>query len=77
MYLKELASIIYTEGTASGNTQICVKTHADKRVLWKGNAKDLKEWENIKGWIVVEVLIDREDEENTADYNKNKIVTVI
>lgn len=77
MYLKELATVIYTEGTASENTQICIMTHADNRVLWKGNAKDLKDWGRISGWIVVEVLVDRKDEENEAIYNKNKIVTVI
>ncbi len=77
MYLKDLANIIYTEGTASEKTQICIKTQADKRILWKGNAADLKNWDNIKGWIVVEVLIDYSDEINQADYNKDKIVTVI
>lgn len=77
MHLKDLANIIYVEGTASEKTQICVKTHSDKRILWKGNAADLKNWDNIKGWIVVEVLIDYSDEINPTDYNKDKIVTVI
>lgn len=77
MHLKELANIIYTEGTASENTQICIMTHADNRVLWRGNAKSLKEWEDINGWIVAEILIDRNDVNDEAVYNKNKIVTVI
>lgn len=78
MYLKDLAKFIYTEGTASENTRITVKTHGgDKRVLWTGKAKELQEMKNIDNWIVVEVLIDETDDTSNIDYNKGKIITVI
>ena len=59
---------------------ITVRTFGEvERVLWEGKAKDLQNWDNIKGWIVVEVLIDksRPEEKNLPDYNKAKIITVI
>lgn len=77
MFLKDLARIIFADGTASEDTNIKVKTHTDKRILWSGKAKDLQDWEKIAGWIVVEVLVDFEDETNPAVYNKGKIITVI
>lgn len=77
MYLKALANIVFVKGTASENTKIKVVSYADKRTLWDGKAKELKDWERIGGWIVVEVLIDFGDTEEPADYNKSKIITVI
>lgn len=78
MYLKDLAKIIYTEGSADENTKITVRTHGgDKRILWNGIAKDLQSMKNISGWIVVEMLIDKNDDSASVDYNKGKIITVI
>lgn len=80
MYLKDLAEIIYTEGTARIDVPITVKTFADdNKVLWRGKAEDLQYWYDIEKWIVVEVLIDHSipEEQNLADYNKGKIITVI
>ena len=80
MFLSKIANIIYEKDTASENTPITVKTHVDKRILWNGKAKDLKNWtkDNI-GWIVVEVLIAATNESNKMirDYNRGKIITVI
>lgn len=77
MRLRELSKIIYADGMESESRKIKIISHADKRVLWEGKAKDLQNWERIGGWIVVEVLIDFEDEINLVDYNKGKIITVI
>lgn len=77
MFLKELSKIIYTEETESENTKIKVLSYADKRILWEGKAKELQNWERISGWIAVEVLVDFNDFENPAVYNKSKIITVI
>lgn len=77
MHLKDLANIVFVKGTASENAKIKVISYADKRILWEGKAKELKDWERIGGWIVVEVLIDFGDTEEPADYNKGKIITVI
>lgn len=78
MYLKDLARIIYDKNTASEHTSITVRTHSgDKRILWKGEANNLQKMPNIKGWLVVEVLIDYQDGNTTVDYNKGKIITVI
>ena len=84
MYLKDLAQIIYTEDTASENTKITVITYGEiRKTLWTGTAKQLQDWDNIKGWIVVEVLIDQDDKMSEfpgmekPDYNRGKIITVI
>lgn len=84
MDLKDLAKIIYTEGTASENTKITVRTHGEiKKTLWTGRAKQLQDWDKIEGWIVVEVLIDHNDKmsefpgQEKPDYNRVKIITVI
>ena len=74
MYLEKLAEIIYEEGTASANRQITVKHHQERRILWQGKAKELK---NMKSkWIVVEILIDQNDNSTTIEGNKAKIITV-
>ena len=44
MFLNKIANIIYEKGTSSENTLITVKIHTDKRTLWNGKAKDLKNW---------------------------------
>lgn len=77
MYLKDLANVVFVKGTASEDTKIKVASYADKRILWEGKAKELKDWERIGGWIIVEVLIDFDNTEEPADYNKGKIITVI
>ena len=80
MYLNKVADIICEKDTASENTSISVKTHTDKRTLWNGKAKDLKNWtKDNKGWIVVEVLIDTANKSDSMipDYNRGKIITVI
>lgn len=83
MYLKDLANVIYTEDTTSENTHITVETSyndvGESEILWEGKAKDLKTMENIGGWVVVEILVDRsgEDELNLPDHDKGKIVTVV
>jgi hypothetical protein len=78
MYLLDLAKIICINGTASETRQITVKAHTKKnKVLWRGKAKDLKTMENIKNWLVVEILIDEEDKTTNVEYNKGKIITVI
>lgn len=84
MDLKDLAQIIYTNGTASENTKITVITHGEiRKTLWTGTAKQLQNWDNIKGWMVVEVLIDHNDKMSefpgleNPNYNRGKIITVI
>ena len=80
MFLNKIADIICENGTASENTPITVKTHADKHTLWNGKAKDLKKWtSDNRGWIVVEVLIDTVNKSDSMipDYNRGKIITVI
>lgn len=78
MYLKDLAEIIYKEGTASEDVPITVITYYE-RDLWKGKAVDLQYWYNIDNWIVVEILIDHSipGEEDLPIYNKGKIIKVI
>lgn len=78
MYLEELAKIIYKNGTESENKKITVITHGENaRTLWNGDAKDLHKWDGIRGWIVVEILIDHSDNSALKDYNKGKIISVI
>lgn len=83
MYLKELAKVIYTKGTTDEDRHITVRTENNAgcphKVLWEGKAKELNTMQNIGGWIVVEVLVDRsiKNETNLPDYNKGKIITVI
>ena len=80
MFLNKIANIICEKGTSSENTLITVKTYTDKRTLWNGKAKDLKNWaKDNGGWIVVEVLIDTANKSDSMipDYNRGKIITVI
>lgn len=78
MLLSNLAKIIYCKGTASENTVITVKSHTTGELLWCGIAKKLSSYtKDNPDWIVIEVLVDKSDKENLADYNKGKIVTVI
>lgn len=83
MYLKDLAKVIYTKGTCDENRHITIKTEhsagCPHKVLWEGKAKELSTMQNIGGWIVVEILVDRniKNEEVLPDYNKGKIITVI
>lgn len=78
MLFKKLADIIYIKGTASEDTHITVKLHGTGAILWSGPAKFLKKYtKKHAGWIVVEVLIDKDDPSNCPDYNKGKIITVI
>lgn len=78
MYLQDLAKVIYTSNTLSELRKIVVMTYGkNKKVLWEGDAKDLQNWDDIKDWIVVEVLVNDLDDSSTHDYNKGKIITVV
>lgn len=75
MTLKNLSKVIFEEDTASENRKITVK---DVRgiILWQGKAKDLSNYEKGSDWLVLEIVVDNEDDENAAYYNKGKIITV-
>lgn len=75
MFLEKVAEIIYEEGTASANRNITVIHHNERRVLWQGKAKDLKNMKP-KNWLVVEILVDQSDNSTTVEGNKAKIITV-
>lgn len=83
MYIKDLAKVIYKEGTASEETKLTVISFCNKNTLWSGMAKDLgsavsqETGELLDKFIVVEVLVDWSDFTNPAPYNKNKIISVI
>ena len=82
MYLRDLASSICSrkEDLADRDRHITVRNHDSNlrhNVLWEGKAKDLATFEHIGGWIVVEVLIDKDDTSHPCDYNKGKIITVV
>lgn len=77
MYLKDITKLIYKPNTVSEDRHITVKLLGTDKVLWEGRAKDLRNMPNIKGWDVVEILIDWTDNINPVDYNKGKIIMVI
>lgn len=82
MFLKDIAPIIYTKGTASENMPIKVIHATNKNVLWKGKAKDLEIYTSRfkkGGWIIEEILVDTSGEipEGIPRYNLGKIITVI
>lgn len=82
MDLKDVAKIIYTPETASINTYVKIITYSDNRTLWEGKAIDLQNWDNIKGWIIVEIKKNSEKEisefgNEVPFYNKSWLITVI
>lgn len=83
MYIKDLAKVIYKEGTFSEETKLTVISFCDKRTLWRGIARNLgsaisqETGESLDKFIVVEVLVDWSDLTNPAIYNKDKIISVI
>ena len=77
MYLRDIAKFIFVPGTASEDTQYCIRVHNTGAVLWHGAAKDLQNWERVnESWSVVEILINQADMRDIPDYNKGKIITV-
>ena len=76
MTLKNLSKVIFEEGTASENRKITVKDERGK-ILWQGKAKDLSNYaKNSSDWLVLEVIIDNENNDNAVYYNKGKIIIV-
>lgn len=55
MSLEDISKFIYAPGTASENTCVKVITYSDNRLLWEGKAVELQTWDNINGWLIVEI----------------------
>ena len=70
MKLKDLAK-------AFKSKSIQVTIMSGDRVLWTGRSTDLRKWEGIFGWTVVEMLVDPYEDSTEAPYNKGRIITVI
>lgn len=76
MFLRDLAKIIYAEGTASMHRHITVKAYGDGRTVWTGEAKDLIKYAKEHHWLVVEILVDTTDTHTDVFTNKGKIIIV-
>lgn len=75
MYLTDIATAL-----AHSELPIIVRTHSvPARTLWTGPAKNLCEWSNVAGWIVIELLVDNDDESRShlPVYSKRRIITVV
>lgn len=80
MSMDTFMSMTYVHDIASENLDVKVITMGEKRELRSGKAIDLKNWNNISGWLVVEVIRDTQPishESYEQLYNCPYIISII
>lgn len=80
MYLEDLLKVINLKGTAAVKSKIKIISVPKDETLFSGMVKDVPLDLAEKGWIVIEVLRDREYKSQypeTQDYNLPYIITVM
>ena len=80
MYLENVLKDINIKGTDSVNSEVKIIAVPARKTLFSGIVKDVPLDLLEKGWIVIEVLRDREYKSQypeTQDYNLPYIITVM